>query len=251
MSSNRSRLAIAAAIVAVAMMATGCQPGRDSGSPRETPTPGPTATPTPPPTPPASVPPASPPDLPVFGELGPGTYEIGEPFPLKISFTIGEGWEMWTSGTAPDVVAISHESPDPPDGRGIVFGIVTNVYADPCDPAGGELVPPLGPGVDELASALAGQPNTQVWRERDVSLAGHSGQYLEYLMNGEDPACPTLARWPSSQGDREAVFNQYDQVWILDVDGVRLVVDAFSFDGATAADRAQMRDIVESIQIAP
>ena len=59
----------------------------------------------------------------------------------------------------------------------------------------------------------------------------------------------TLARFPATAGDRQALWNEHDKVWILAVDGVRLVIDAFSFPGATAADHAEIQAIVDSIRI--
>jgi hypothetical protein len=46
--------------------------------------------------------------------------------------------------------------------------------------------------------------------------------------------------WPSWE-DHDS------QLWILDVDGVRLVIDAMSPPGASQAVRAELRQAVESI----
>ena len=52
-------------------------------------------------------------------------------------------------------------------------------------------------------------------------------------------------------GQREALVGERDQVWILDVEGTRLVIDAASFEGTSEADVAEMRMIVESLTIEP
>ena len=39
-----------------------------------------------------------------------------------------------------------------------------------------------------------------------------------------------------------------DRIWILDVNGERLLVDAFYLPRATAADRKELDDVVNSIQ---
>jgi hypothetical protein len=40
-------------------------------------------------------------------------------------------------------------------------------------------------------------------------------------------------------------------LWILDVDGIRVVVQTADFAGTSAGDRAELQAIVDSIQIEP
>jgi len=195
------------------------------------------------PTPSASVAP-----LPPEGALEPGTYTISDPFPVDIELTLTEAWQWWTPGVGSDAAAIYQGSPDPADGRVIVFVIVDNVYADPCDIGEGLSEPQLGPTVADLATELAGQPNSEATEPVDVTVSGYSGVYMEYTNTGE---CGVLTRWPSEFGDRLALNGERDQVWILDVDGVRLVIDAASFSGTEEADLAEMRTIIESLTIRP
>ena len=57
-----------------------------------------------------------------------------------------------------------------------------------------------------------------------------------------------MQRWPG----RDALVGERDQVWILDVEGTRLVIDAASSRGPRGRRRKEeMRSIVESIQIEP
>jgi hypothetical protein len=44
---------------------------------------------------------------------------------------------------------------------------------------------------------------------------------------------------------------QVDEVWILDVEGERLVIDAWWFPQTSADERVKVIDIVESIRIHP
>lgn len=57
-----------------------------------------------------------------------------------------------------------------------------------------------------------------------------------------------LDGWPASS---PTASNEDDRVWILDVDGAPLVIDAFSDPNASDDVRAELRQIVESIQIEP
>lgn len=220
-------------------------PGANLGGPIQSSPPASPATPAPTPIPTETA-------LPASGELAPGAYVVDDPFPLRVSMRLGTGWRVW-SGATPAGAAIYKESFDPPNGRGIIVTIVNNVYADPCNVGEGVLIPELGPGVEDLAAALAGQPLTVASPITDVSLAGYSGKYLEYTVPELDPECTSfgLHRWPSAPGPRQALVDESDRVWILDVDGVRLVIDVFSFAGASDADLAEVLEIVDSIRIAP
>jgi hypothetical protein len=81
---------------------------------------------------------------------------------------------------------------------------------------------------------------------------GYSGKYFEYTATATTSDCPgNLQRWASPMGNREAMAGEHDKVWILDVDGIRLVIDAFSFSDTSDADHAEVRAIVEAIQIEP
>ena len=115
------------------------------------------------------------------------------------------------------------------------------------------LDPPLGPSVDDLVNALSNQPSTDASAPTDVSLDGYSGKYVDYRMTGPDSECAfsEIRRWPSGSGPRLAIQDERDQVWVLDVDGIRLVVDAFSFSGTPSDALDEVRRVVESIRIDP
>jgi hypothetical protein len=79
-------------------------------------------------------------------------------------------------------------------------------------------------------------------------LNGYRGTYLEFTKNtGTEYGCGGMGGWPTNTGSDT---DEDNQVWILDVDGVRLVIDAFSTSAPETA-RAELRQIVESIQIEP
>ena len=186
--------------------------------------------------------------LPDSGSLAPGTYIVGDPFPLEVSIDVPAGWFVW-GGVSSAGAGIFKDSPDPPAGKAIVVTIVEDVYADACDTSKGMI--DLGPTANDLATALANQAQTQASAISDVTLDGYSGKYVEYTFEGPTPECPSLKRWQMVVGPREAIADEHDKVWILDVDGAMLVIDAASFSGASAADHAEMRRMVESITITP
>ncbi len=237
---NAVRIAVAAAAVVVAaVVGINLMPGQGVGV-------GPSPSPSPSPT--ISLPAGTLAVPPADGALTPGRYLIGDPFPLDVSLTFGEGWTSW-SGTTSEFAAFYKGSPDPPGGYGFGVLIVDNVNADACNQYEGELDPPIGPAPDDLAIALANQPMTDSSPITDVSIDGHAGRYVELSMNGVvEPGCvkgQSLVRWPG----RDALLYEQDKIWIVDVDGVRLVIDAFSWPGNPESDHAEVQAIVDSIRI--
>jgi hypothetical protein len=107
--------------------------------------------------------------------------------------------------------------------------------------------PPLGPSIDDLVTFLVGLPFIDMSKNTDVTLDGYRGTYLEYTKTAGYECGDGAGAWPTNS--RRAV-DEYNQVWILDVDGVRLVIDAFS-TSASGTVRSELRQSVESIQIEP
>jgi hypothetical protein len=154
-----------------------------------------------------------------------------------------------------------------PSVDGPVLGLsvwdVGTVFRDPCHWQGQGFDP--GPGVGELVTALVAQRMRNATRPTDVTLAGYSGRYLEWSV----PADMKSSTWTNfddcdadtggsrdfqgwlgnGMGNRyEQVPGQVDQLWVLDVDGQRLVVDATYSPDTTPADRNQLQQVVSSLR---
>ena len=140
-----------------------------------------------------------------------------------------------------------------------LFGFVTaevgNIYADPCQ---WELVPPFGPTVDDLVAAWANVPGFDATATKDVTVYGYAGQQIEFTVpNYNEDQCRDgrYAIWqePVAHGTSPAYFAQgpdaHHQVWILDVDGTRLVVAAWYFPDTSPQDRTTVDEMLASIQI--
>jgi hypothetical protein len=238
----RYAIAAAAVLIVASVLSITILPGLGGlGGPAATPSPTSPASPAPTPSPPAISP------SPVADE--PSTLIVDAPFPVRITFDVGPGWVLWDDVGAVGKGWYKH-SVDPPDGLGMTFWNVTNVLTDPCD--GEPLDPPLGPSVDDLADALVAQPHTVVVQDTAVTIDGHSGRYLEYTADDMSD-CPfgRLERWMSAGPTREALAGEHDKVWILDVDGTRVVIDAFSFARTSAEHLAELDAIAETIRIGP
>lgn len=125
---------------------------------------------------------------------------------------------------------------------------VAQVERDACGKQS-ELFDP-GPTVQDLAAALGEQKSTRASAPRPVTLDGHEGLYLEILGPKDLDTCPSaLGMW-----DGRGIYSdgQVDMVWILDVDGQRLVVDAsYAKAASSPADIKALRSMVESLRFVP
>ena len=231
------KLAIAAAaVVVVAIAGFDLLPGGGPGGPIATPIPTPTPTLTPIPSP-ASF------DSHAFGALEPGTYVLERVQPFRITFTVPVGWEQLT---APATIWVA-----PASEARLGFMTVDNVFIDPCDAALGLLDPPVGPTVDDLATALGSVARLEASAPTDITLAGFAGKRIDLTVIGTANPCPgadtallrgTVDIPAPGRGD------DY-RLWIVDVDGRRLVMAQVARTAATAADRAELQAIVDSIEI--
>jgi hypothetical protein len=136
----------------------------------------------------------------------------------------------------------------------VSFWDVDRVYPTPCRWKGKTMVD-HGRSVAGLAAALARQPLRNATTPRDVILGGARGKYLQWSV----PAQIEFSRcgegyfesWTAKgwSGDRyQQGPGQVDRIWILNVSGVRLVIDAAYMPWATSADREELGRIVHSIR---
>ena len=104
--------------------------------------------------------------------------------------------------------------------------------------------------VDDLVAFLAGQPLIDISKNTDVTLDGYRGKYLEFTRTAGEIDCGWggMDGWPASS---PTASDEVDRVWILDVDGAPLVIDAFTSPLASEPVKAELRQIVESMQIEP
>jgi hypothetical protein len=150
---------------------------------------------------------------------------------------------------------------------GVSFWDVGTVPRNPCHPIG-HLSDP-GPTVDDLAAALAKQQLRNATAPTDVTLGGYQGKYLEWsvpkrwVVTGdgdfkgcdvEDDGHRNFTSWEGNGGIGERwqqMAGQVDRLWILNVNGQRLVVDAAQSPDATSAQLDEQDQIVRSIRFVP
>jgi hypothetical protein len=190
------------------------------------------------------------------GELEPGThtldlmarihYEGGLAHLPKIAITVPPGWfnfDGWAMSKGPEVSSVF-----------VTFWDVDRVYPTPCNWKYKPMVDP-GRGVHGLASALAKQPRRKATAPAEAELAGFRGMYVEWSVptdvDFDDCDEGVFESWTARgwASDRyQQAPGQVDRIWILDVNGARLLIDASYFPEATSHDRAELETVVDSIR---
>ncbi|HEX5589502.1 MAG TPA: hypothetical protein VFX65_04330 [Candidatus Limnocylindrales bacterium] len=237
---NLARLAIAAAAVVVVAVA-GYNMLPDSAGPS-----GPNASPS---VSPSLVPSPTPTssgttrvhDGPGVLEPGRWAMDIGT---VRVFFEVPNGWQ---ENVVPDV--IWHRNSD----ARFSFDYVDNLYAAPCAPTGLK-EPPVGPTVDDLATALTSMPGIEATGPTDVAMGGFEGKLVEFnLTDANSPCQDGVFLWKIASFSEQVPLdtNARTRVWILDVDGSRLVVSAVERSGLASTVRAQLRQILDSVEIEP
>ena len=238
---NATRLALAAAaIVVVAVIAIKFLPTTNIG-PAPTPTPTASPSPTPMPTPrPLTVIDSGP--VPIEA----GTYVANAPFLVPLTFTVPSGWSGNIGG--PYLVALT-----PTDGRSYVdMEIFNKVYADPCHNDQGLLNPLPGPSVDDLVTALKNMPSVTVSAVTNGSIGGLAAKQLTLTAPSSFAGCTLTSDgqfrvWVLPLGATNDMHpGESQQIWILEVDGQRLVIDT----GVTAGDQP-IAPVLDSINFTP
>jgi hypothetical protein len=137
--------------------------------------------------------------------------------------------------------------------------VIGDVYADPCRWKTTLLDPPPASSVDALVAALADQKGLRVSTPTDITVDGFSGTSMERTVH----AGINLAEcdgghfrpWLGIGGglnERYLDSGEHVMLWIIDVDGVPLVIDASLGEAGTSAqDRAAHIQIAESVRIDP
>jgi hypothetical protein len=194
--------------------------------------------------------------------LAPGRYRFDYASPVGVTVTVpdapyegfpsawfkgGHDWVLW------------HQT------HAARFGValVDNLYADPCSPDRRLEDPPVGPTIDDLAEALDSVPHLVAQSSTEVTVDRYPGRLVDTTVGNPPLDCvDEPAIWLTTRGDRalmQMVHTGLDRtrIWILDVEGSRLVVwatlDPHWEDPEYTTIRSEAEDalqgVVDSIQI--
>jgi len=179
----------------------------------------------------------------LIGPIKPGTYLWDSIDTYRVTVTVPDGWSN-------DWALLK-------DDMSLSVWEVANTYRDPCKSVSTVLTPPLGPTVQDLVAALEQQVGTNPTAPKPVTVAGHAGQLVELDWPSDIDVSACEGRdyrlWVApGEGDpsRSMSLGAHTILWIVDVDGSRLVIDADYRPGAAAsAHRAELQALVDSIRI--
>lgn len=218
------------------------------GNPTLQPTTQPTVAPTP--SPAATVPP-----MPPEGRaLSPGQYAIQVPdSDIRAVVTVEGGW---TSGL--------YFIMNPPAlTKQVSFWTVANVYDDICDPATGGLPtasqlprPAVGSSVNELVAALDDQANSDMSALTDVTVGGYAGKRVTMALSESSEDCIGLGgdesrpMWVDATGQPQRRLQPgfVDTLWIVDVDGQRVVIVTHQAFEGPGEDADSIAGVIGSVE---
>jgi hypothetical protein len=143
-----------------------------------------------------------------------------------------------------------------PDNHGdVLFWTAQDVVRDPCE---GVTAADPGPTVRDLANAIVAQPGQQTSRPRPVTIDGYSGLYMEVTTPRELSRlagchASEYALWTNEDGDfyRVTIAGTVNRFWILDLDGLRVVMCAVTTPSEDAAAITEVVGIAESTHFLP
>jgi len=226
-----------AVVVAAGLLATGCSAGQGVASPSPSPTPSPV-------------------------DVADGSLEAGTTYIIYDDRVSGPRWVVLTvpaNGWVSNDWILFKNVPGSSDTHLIAMSTWTvgNLKADPCHWKAGTLDPPVGPTVGDLAAALLEQTGPARGTSTDVTLGGYRGKKIEFSIPSyfDSSSCDegVFSRWeaasePGNWGGWIYGGGMRNAVYILDVDGQRLVIDTMSLPGASAADLAEFDQVIASIR---
>ncbi len=135
---------------------------------------------------------------------------------------------------------------------------IANVYGDPCHWEGSLPDPAVGPTVGDLVTALANQPTRNATVE-DASLGGYNGSVVHMSVPTDidlaDCDLGLFGIWTEAGSDSPARYDvgpgELDDIYVLDVEGLRTTIDAAWFPSSAAADVAELEEMLATITIQP
>lgn len=250
-------LVAAAAVVVVAVVGINLLPGNRPGTGGPQPSPSPSMSPTQEPTAvsPTTQPTASPVayTLKPFKPVGVDGEDDPRAASMTFAFMTPPSWEAFGEG------GVTSGWDTTPDGDDAYVGFYRGyrgfgLFSEPCRTVEEEAEPvadiPVGPTVDDLVTALVDHPSLDVTDPVDVTLAGYPGKYLDLTIPDDISECahyrPMDVRHHYGQGP-----GQRWHMWILDVDGVRVLVETNDYPAAPPETLAEEQAIIESLVITP
>jgi hypothetical protein len=169
---------------------------------------------------------------------------VTAPPPIPLEVVVPEGWEHLAG--FPVITRIGKQT----DEAALVLGWTSNTVglnSDPCSLESHELPDvKVGPSVDDFVDAVSLQDWPNVSAPVDTTLGGASGRYFTLEAPADFSECEEWRPWDPgfyAQGPR----NMWE-VWVLDVDGHRVLIVINYFPDTPTRTIAQLHEMVQSIR---
>ena len=175
---------------------------------------------------------------------------------VRFSFRVPVGWERFSSistdKSAGGPISINTSITGPQGAEAIIFwtSFPAGDYADPCARL---LNPEVGSSAADLAAAVSTAPGTElVTGPSNVTVGGRPAKHVALTVREKVGCAPGFfytwrdvyggALWPKTRLDDTI------RVWILDVHGTRLFIEAETAKGFSRDLEQEVQQIVESIR---
>lgn len=251
---NTHHTAGAVLLTLTALLLSACNDGATSSTPEQSPPPTESSPPSSEPSSPAPSTTDGAPDYrilgPTSGAVSPGRWAVSTGGSRDVPLAVldlpeglyGGGQYVWSQGESPE-------------DDGWILGYWTGgaIYLDPCTAKSG--FDGDYPFPDIWVEALSAQRRTTTSQPVPVTLDGHRGIYVE-LTGSEDLDLGTcrqdrLTIFDTTTDDGRHVIvdsGVVDRLWLLEVDGERIVLTGQVTPETTDAQFEQLTDIVESVR---
>jgi hypothetical protein len=202
------------------------------------------------------------------GDLPPGTYLIGDPFPVRAAITVPAGWTPYTVDPQNAGILVNHAKPPDGSGWGLFFLAGPHFYKDPCHPESGTVDAAAVSTAANVVATLTSLPSVTASTPVAITVDGRPATLVTLTAAADTATCRDAGAtlWQTLDGtDYTASPGQAIPLRVVDVDGQPIVIMATDFPetshwenqvaGATpnatahAADQIELRQIVDSIRI--
>jgi hypothetical protein len=169
---------------------------------------------------------------------------VADPPPIPLEVTVPDGWEH-----LPGFPVIRTVGGPTQEEGALVLGWTSNtvgVKSDPCASQSHELPDvKVGPSVDDFVDAVTSQGWFHGTAPVDTEVGDTSGRY--FTLQGPADLSECLEWRPWDPGFYAQGPNNIWEVWVLDVEGHRVVIVADYLPGTSARTIAQLKQMVKSI----
>lgn len=192
----------------------------------------------------------------------PNTCEEGDPIgcpadvvpppPLDLEVTVPAGWQHWREFQL--ITPDGDGSPtQAPDGAALVMGWTTfqvGLSSEPCSDVSHQKPDvSVGPTVADFVDAVEAQEALDVTRPVDMRLGGYPARFFSLDAPADLSGCEEWRPWDPgfyAQGPR----NHWD-VWVVDVNGDRVLIVTQYFPETPAEIKTELRAMAESLRFTP